>query len=176
MTTESESHFDPAERTREFFSGNQEQIGTWLPNKVIVVAGSRRKIIVRRVKSWIKTEITPPFRKLKEHAAGEFVAYGYRGTTISHIVTRDRDTGEDGTCIAIEEADLYHPETNDYIAAKSMGEVAKHLGLGRNENGHLKFLDQSDTLYLFGTNVEETQEVPTEMTPNEFIDDLTHGI
>lgn len=74
----------------------------------------------------------------------------------SLVVGRDPDGV--GACVRLLQADYLDPNSQEYIPRLSLGEaeygpdendIARYLGLSKNNKSQLKFIDDSDILYLY---------------------------
>lgn len=143
----------PEVRTTELLSQNFNVLARELHHRTVTIAGTNISIILAELKpyslaenrkSWLYT----PMQQMKE---GDWWAryHPLRKMCLSLIVAKDE--GEVGSCLQVVKADRVDPKSGKAIPLPKQGDIATYLGLNKNEIGKLRFLDDTDTLYLTPT-------------------------
>lgn len=137
------------ERTIEFFNQNIADLAEALQNRVLIDQASNRQVQLTRLEPYPK--VGPRYRGIVDQnmQPGEFwtLYFPVRRMSQSLIIARSIER-EVGACVRVLRGRYYDLEKGEFIAMPREGDIANFLKLGRFMRTKLRFLDESDILYL----------------------------
>lgn len=143
----------PEQRTAELFSQNYDLLESELHQRRVAIPETDISLILMEFKPYSFTEnqkqwLYSPMRQME---AGDLWAryYPLRKMCLSLIVAVDVD--RPGACLQVTKANRVIPERSTSVPLPKQGDIAGFLRLGQNEVGRLRFLDETETLYLIPT-------------------------
>lgn len=150
----------PEERTAAFFEQDFTKLCDDLLEEngmVIALPNSDRKIRIVELEEWAKQAVGKRYkaRGIENMRAGDLWNPSARAINQSLIIAKDKDGV--GACVRLLKAEYWDPASNEFIPAlteqeytfgEREGDIAKYLGLGKNEKSRLRFLDDSRVLYI----------------------------
>lgn len=143
----------PEERTTELFSKNFDVLWQNLRNRTVAIPGTSISIVLTELNpySYAKNQDSWLYTPMKIMEEGDFYAryHPLRKMCLSLIVARDE--GKVGACIQVAKASRIDSARRDPIPLPKQGDIAISLGLQKDEIGKLRFLDDTETLYLIRT-------------------------
>lgn len=154
----SEATLTPEMRTAVFFQRDTTALASVLnpregPGMIIALPGNERRVRVLNAQPF--PQVGAYYKRIQEMKAGDLWNPAKFGMTQSLVVT-PREVGL-GSCVRIVQAEYFDPATGEYRTKmedehgsynEREGSIAKHLGLERGERSQLKFLDDSNVLYV----------------------------
>ncbi len=133
-------------RTEAFFGQSPAILARQLQDVVIQVEGTNRAIRLTSLESWRLSQVGKRYSPMQEMKLGDLWAPPVRTMRQSLIVAQDM--GRVGACVRILRAATYDPGTSSYVEMVREGQTAEYLGMDKNVIASLRFVDESDTLYL----------------------------
>lgn len=156
-------------RTSEFFAQNYDVLERELKNRIIAVPGTDKKIVLVTLVPYSRSKNLERkmYHPMMQMQTGDLWAchWAFRKMNLPLIVTRDGDLT--GACIEIKRASRIDPETGKLIPMPKEGDIATFLGLGDGERGRLRFLNNSETLYIEKENQPLSEEQIKQIDPEE---------
>lgn len=148
----------PEKRTEAFFRQKALDLAKQLkpendPGIVIVNPETDRRIRIVKVQPF--PQVGHYYHDIEGMETGTFWNPPKRVIAQSLIVTQHE--GGLGACVRILQAEFYDPKNNDYVKELKIdgekfnqreGAIARYLGLHKGAVSSLKFLDDSETLYV----------------------------
>ncbi len=161
----------PDQRTAAFFSLPLAEVAARLiegEGMDIAVPDTNRKVKIVQIQDFPAVGVRR-YRDITELSPGD-LWNPYRQTLQSLIVTRNTEVGI-GSCVRLLQAAYFDPRTNDFtddlelegqrfkMGRSSEGHIARYLGLHSGQRSQLKFLDDSDILYVLPKREPEKEVV-----------------
>ncbi|MBI2327223.1 hypothetical protein HYU92_02785 [Candidatus Curtissbacteria bacterium] len=155
----------PESRTSQLFQNNVIKLTEELSKDgriVISLIGINRRVRISEAEAFEKNRVGFRYRAMNDMKPGDFWNPPMRQICQSLIVSQD-ETGV-GACVRLLKVEYFDPTNNSYVPELRIedqefkqreGDIAKYLGLGKYERSQLKFLDDSDTLYV----TKESQQI-----------------
>ncbi|MEK7616809.1 MAG: hypothetical protein AAB414_02045 [Patescibacteria group bacterium] len=157
-------------RTAEFFKQNYDDLAAQLQNRVVELADSGLRIILTLLQPWSRTEtgggiaqVRPWYKAMRNMEPGDWCATAIPLRSMRQSLVVALDTREVGACIRIVRASRFDPQKNDFVAMPREGDIANFLGMRDNERAQIRFLNESDVLYLVrtGLTIEPVVNTPS---------------
>lgn len=159
----------PQGRTERLFALEVGELAEALTRVDIAVYGTPRRLRVTQVEPFSRSKLGPykpvgnRWGAMRRMNAGSVWNPQFFTLTQSLVVAQDHEGV--GACVRLLEATYYDPETKIYIpeeidarlSDKENG-IALHLGLEPNEVSELRFIDDTDILYLFRKREEQSED------------------
>lgn len=150
----------PEERTVAFFQQNLTRLADALlkgDGIIIALPNSERRIKIAQIEEWASKSVGERYKSkgVEKMDVGDLWNPPVRAIRQSLIVAKDKDGV--GACIRLLEAEYWDPSTGsfspnfsegEYTFGAREGDISKYFGLDKNEISKLRFLDESDTLYI----------------------------
>lgn len=150
-------------RTAEFFRQNVADLAEALQNRVLIDQRTNRQVQLTRLEPYPK--VGPRYRDIagKNMAPGELWTpyFPVRRMNQALIVAREVESGV-GSCVRVLRGSYYDLEREEFIPMAREGDVAGHFGLEKFEKASLRFLDESDALYIVRGEAREVNINPSE--------------
>lgn len=151
------------DRTVAFFRNNYEVLAEELIGRVIQLQGSYKKILLTEVKAYGK--IGPGYQAIEAMKPGDLWTYPLRLRRMKQSLIVAYNPQEAASCVRVIRASCYDLTKDEFVPMPREGDVANYLELEDNEISTLKFLDESDVLFLI--REKDNAEVATDITPEE---------
>ena len=141
----------PAQRTAKLVNLNYDKFAEALQGRLVVLAGSDKMAVLSKLEAWPRAKIGARWKAIGEREAGDFWSFGLKiggRKPIQQSLIAAKDNGEIGGIIRIVRGSIYNPKDGKVTLMEKEGQLAEHFGLDKGEVTKLKFLDESDILYL----------------------------
>lgn len=150
--------FSPEQRTAQFFSQDPFALAQKLvENQGMVIEENvtGKKVRITKVEAFLKNSVGKRYRAMNEMQPGDLWNPPQRQIRQSLVVAKDADGV--GACVRLTEARYLDPKTNQFVKelftedhkfGPKEGDIAKYFGLNKNDQSKLRFLDESDTLFI----------------------------
>lgn len=136
-------------RTSEFFTQNVADLAEALQGRVLIDQTSNKQVQLTRLEPYPK--VGPRYRDIagKKMQPGElWTPYiPLRKMSQSLIIARGEES-DVGACVRALRASYYDLEKGEFVPMPREGDIASFLELGRFMRTNLRFLDESDILYI----------------------------
>lgn len=136
------------EKTRNFFNQNYDDLTSQLQGREVILQGTKKRTIMISLQGWAKNDVGRRYKGMEQMEPGDWwaVRIPVRKMRQSLIVAKDNE--EIGACVRILRASYFDEEIGSFAEVKREGDLANFFELRDNEVLQLKFLDDSETLYL----------------------------
>lgn len=156
-------------RTVEFFNQNVADLAEALQNRVLIDQATNKQLQLTRLEPYPK--VGPRYRDIvgQSMQPGEFWApyIPVRRMSQALIVATSTEAGV-GACVRVLRGSYYDLEKGEFVLMPREGGVASYLELGKFERAGLRFLDESDMLYIVrGEQIAENPEIQSEEANGE---------
>ena len=164
------------DRTTAFFEQSVGNLTRELQGRVIVDRETDRRIILTRLEVYPRNvgPIYGAIAQLNMQPGELWVPYiPRRKMRQSLVIAKSEEVGI-GACVRIVRASNYDQRSGIFVSLRLESDIANYLELRNYERGILRFLDETDNLYLLRT--EETNDprsITTQVSPGEADEDLT---
>lgn len=169
------------ERNRTFFNQDVRTLAETLQGRIIILAGSDKRIRVDSARPYAKSEIGKNYRRGREGVNIDNIPV--RSLWAFHLPVRRmrqalilaKDQGQGGTCVRIERASRYDQASQSFVPMNREGDIANYFELDNYEVAALGFRDQSDELYLERkqrTPVVQAESTLDSSSANQYLEDL----
>lgn len=148
------------QRTQAFFEHDPFTLSekfTQDGGMVVGVPNSDKKILVVKAQPYAKKDVGKRYGAMNEMHPGDlFSPLARGGIAQSLVVAKDGDGV--GACVRLLEAEYFDSETGEFVRRLRIGndefkpnegDIARYLGFPKRYVGSLRFIDNTDTLYLF---------------------------
>lgn len=148
------SQLNPEERTAILFGQDVRTLSRVLVNMDIAVLATDIRIRVDQTHPYLISENNGMYRRGKDGInidslpTGTLWAFFWPLRNMRLSLITAREGWQKGACIDLKKASRYDPSTRLYTPLKLKGDIANYLGLENNEAVALKFIDESNVLYL----------------------------
>lgn len=148
------------QRTQTFFEHDPFTLSEKLTQgggMVIGVPNSDKKILVVKAQAYSKRDVGKRYGAMNEMHPGDlFSPLARGGIAQSLIVAKDEDGV--GACVRLLQAKYFDPEAENFVPRLKIGneefkpnegDITRYLGFPKRYVGSLRFIDNTDNLYLF---------------------------
>lgn len=184
MNKEQEKQITPEARTAALFSYAPGALAKQLIKGggiVVAIPETDTKVRIFEAEPYEKRKVGKRYSAMNYMTPGDLWNPPMRQILQSLIVAKDRDGV--GACIRLKKVEYFDPKTQVFVPVLTTsrgefgareGDIAKYLGLRKRDQGKLKFLDNSDTLYLIREESAHRPVAP-EQADNQLRDLLGGG-
>lgn len=140
---------DLERRTAIFFDQHYESLAQSLENKIVALVGTDKKILLTQLVPYSHQTISEGwrYRQLLTMQPGDVWFYRNEFRKMSQALVVAKDFGVVGACVRVERAS-FSVANEPFSPMPREGDIANFLEAQDNRIGRLRFLDQSDILYL----------------------------
>lgn len=176
----------PSQRTEMLFSQDVTDLSATFRRRIIGLAGSPKRIRVESAIPYSKTpregewEIGKNYIRGKEGKTIENLPYGMlwafplphrklkEGGNVRQALVTAKDHDErSGACVQVTRVSKYNPVTREFDPMEREADFAVYFELDNNETTELRFLDDSEVLFVVrGQNeaLTDAPDAPTDFT------------
>lgn len=166
---EGEARQNPEERTAVFFQQKAEEIASQLTEGdgvVIAVRGTDRRVRVSSAQAY--PEVGRRYTRIKDMNSGDLWNPAIQGGVRQSLIVTPKES-EAGSCVRLLKVRYWDSRNDLFVSELKEGEqnfgdregdIAKYFGMERSERSQLKFLDESNRLYIVrgSYNINEERE------------------
>lgn len=132
------------ERSKAFFNREADVLERDLYDRDIVEHGTTNRLRIRKAQAFSRVGDRYA-AAMEQMEPGDLWSPPQRTIRQSLVIARAL---EGGACIRLLQGAYYDPEAESFTVRGTEGTIADFLSLEKNERAQLRFLDESDTLYL----------------------------
>ncbi len=156
-------------RTTEFFNQNVADLEEALRNRILIDQTANKQVQLTRLEPYPK--VGPRYRAIiaEKMQPGEiWIPYiPVRRMSQSLIIAKSIEP-EVGACVRVLRGSYYDLEKGEFVPMPREGDIAKYLGLGQFERASLRFLDESEALYIIrGEHIRNSPDASAGINPDE---------
>lgn len=141
----------PTERTKRLFNKDVRDLAHLLEGATIALYGTDREVRIEAAQPFPKNKVGDRYKKQEGNSVltlnpGDLWTPPVRQIRQSLVIAKDR--GQEGACVRLVRASAYDPKTGEYVLMPREGDIADFFGLEGDDAFALKYMNQSDVLYL----------------------------
>lgn len=161
------------QKTADLMNLNYDALADEIQNRysMVQLAGSDKRIYITKLQAWSKEQVGGRFSQMKAMYSqmggfnpGDWCTYLVPIRRMRQSLIVANDDGKPGACLRVERASRFDPSKNDYVPMPNEGDIANFFELANNERAELKFLDDSNILYLVRTGFIMERPEPKKIT------------
>lgn len=140
------------QRTATFFRNSYELLAEQLKGRVIQLQGSQKRILIPESGVQAFAKVGPRWQAIENMRPGDLWTYPFRVRRMRQSLIVAYNPQEVASCVRLVRASGYDLAKNEFVPMPHEGDIANYFELADNEISTLKFLDESETLYLVRSN------------------------
>lgn len=141
----------PEQRTAKLVNLNYDEFAKALQNRLIVLAGTDKIAVFSKVEAWPRSKVGKRYDEITTREVGDFWSFPLKiggRKPIQQSLIAAKDQGKVGGIVRVVRGGIYNPADGNVALMEREGQLAEYFGLDKGEVAKLKFLDDSDMLYL----------------------------
>lgn len=143
------------ERTEAFFNQDVNQLAEQLQGRVIIEPETGKQIRLIGVRAYERDQVGPRYKEMNMMQAGDLYVIRLPVRRMNQSLVVAKDQGQVGACVRLMRVEYFDSVAGAYMPVLEIGsfgqregDIARYLGLQDGEVAKLKFLDESEILYL----------------------------